>query len=116
MRTVEDPISCLPAAAGIFTKDDLGATTTHGTVRLVAVFIVAIQRLREVLLQTGSRGVSSRWDGRGRLAPGGGPILAKRAKRGVVGVKGYLALYTKTAFEQRVPNRSLRRSTRQTEI
>lgn len=51
-RAVDDPISCSPAAAGIFTKDDHRAATTHGTIRLVAIFIVAIQRLREVLLQT----------------------------------------------------------------
>lgn len=35
---------------------------------------------------------------------------------GVVRVKGYLALYTEAAFEQRVPHRSLGRATRQTKI
>lgn len=35
----------VPAAAGVATQDDLQAGAAHGAVRLVAVFIVAVQRL-----------------------------------------------------------------------
>lgn len=61
-----EPGGCLPAAADVVTQNDLRASTTHGAVRLVAVLVVAIQRLGEVLLQRGAERVSSRWDVRGR--------------------------------------------------
>lgn len=41
----------VPAAAGVATQDDLQAGAAHGAVRLVAVFVVAVQRLGEVRLQ-----------------------------------------------------------------
>lgn len=44
------PGQCLPAAAGVTTQYDLQAGTANSAVRLVAIFIVAIQRLCEVLL------------------------------------------------------------------
>lgn len=104
MRTVYDPISCLPAAADIFTKDDLRATTTHGTIRLVAIFIVAIQRLREVLLQTVSRGVSSRWNGRGRLLQKMGQGGAKQTTDIRERERGSLGSRVTLHFTQRPPS------------
>lgn len=62
----------LPAAADVVAQDDLCAPAAHGAVRLVAVFIVAIQRLREVLLKTGARVSPSRRRVRGGAASGGG--------------------------------------------
>lgn len=49
----ENSGQCLPAAAGISTQNNLQAGAAHGAIRLVAIFIVAIQRFCEVHLQTG---------------------------------------------------------------
>lgn len=61
----------LPAAADVVTQDDLCARAADGAVGLVAVLVVAIQRLGEVLLKTVAR-FSSRRDVRGRIASDGG--------------------------------------------
>lgn len=55
------PEQCLPAAAHFTAQDDLQPSTAHSAVRLVAVFIVAIQRLCEVLLQTLTMSSRSIW-------------------------------------------------------
>lgn len=45
------PQQRLPAAAAVATQNDLRTGAAHGAVRLVAIFIVTVQRLCEVLLQ-----------------------------------------------------------------
>lgn len=127
----------VPAAAGVATQDDLQTGAAHGAVRLVAVFIIAVQGLGEVLLQTAKWAWSTRFVGATRLCWRNNVARnnvfswrldtdklgccnegkwSRKCRKTPVRLMRYLAFQTKTAFKQRVLNSNLGWATWQAKI